>query len=405
MNRLMQGRVPEDTGKRCDRLEQELEQRFGRGEPVRFFRAPGRVDLMGSHTDYNLGLILAGAVDREIVAAARLRPDGQLNFYSLNLDQEVRTRLPQLRPEPAHGWANYPKGVVHELGKLGFSIPGLDLAVHGTIPVAANLSSSAALEAVTARAMLDLLKESLAAWEIIRLCWRAETDFVGLPCGILDQFTVIMGRPDTALFLDCRSLESERFPFPADQAALVVLDSGVGRQLVASEYATRVAECQQAVEHFRRGRPGVQSLRDVSEQDIEVIGPLLPETLLRRARHVLTENRRVREAAAALGRTDLKALGRIMEAGFQSSRDDYQISIPELDQLHEIASSLPGVLGTRIAGAGWGGCLVSLLQPEVVDKFTKNAVALYREKTGREARVMVVRLGGGPEEIRAEGSS
>jgi galactokinase len=396
---------PEDTRGRCDRLEQELEKRFGPGGPVRFFRAPGRVDLMGSHTDYNLGLILAGAVDREIVAAARLRPDGQLNFYSQNLDQEVRTRLPQLRPEPAHGWANYPKGVIHELNKLGFPLTGLDLAVHGTIPVGGNLSSSAALEAVTARAVLDLLKESLAAWEIIHLCRRAETDFVGLPCGILDQFTVIMGRPDTALFLDCRSLEYERFHFPADQAALVVINSGVGRELVVSEYAARVAECQKAAEHFRRYRPRVQSLREVTEADLEAIGPLMPETLFRRARHVVTENGRVREAAAALSRADMAALGRIMEAGFQSSRDDYQISIPELDRLHGIASSLPGVLGTRIAGAGWGGCLVSLLQPEVLDNFMKKVVSLYRDKTGRQASAMAVRLGGGPEEIRAEASS
>jgi len=392
-------KLSEETRRRCERLAREIKKRFGPGERVRFFRAPGRVDLMGSHTDYNQGLILAGAVNRDIVAGARLRPDGRLNFYSQNLDLEVRTSLGQNRPDPAHGWANYPRGVIQELARLDLVVPGLDLAVHGAVPVGANLSSSAALEAVTITAALSLLGQSLAAWERIHLCHRAETDFVGLPCGILDQFSVIMGQPETALFLDCRSLEYQALPFPSDQASLVITDSGIGRELVASAYSARVAECKQAAEQFRRFRPQVRSLRDVTEADLQAFGPLLPETLFRRARHVVTENLRVEQAAAALRRGNPAELGPIMEAGYQSSRDDYQNSIPELDRLHEIAVAVPGALGTRIAGAGWGGCLVSLVQPEVLNIFMKKVPARYREQTGREAKTLAVTLSGGPEEI------
>jgi len=388
-----------ETRQRCERLAQALVERFGPGEPVRFFRAPGRVDLMGSHTDYNQGLILAGAVDRDIVAAARLRHDGKLFCYSLNLDQEVRGSLSSLKRDPADGWANYPKGALFELAKLDLTLPGLDLAVHGTIPVGGNLSSSAALLVVTMTAALKLLNQSLSAWERIHLCHRAESDFVGLPCGILDQFTVVMGRPETALYLDCRSLEWQPVPFPADRAGLVITNSGVGRELVASEYATRVAECKKAVEHFHRYRAQVQSLRDVTEEELTALGPMLPEVLLRRARHVVTENRRVAEAAAALRRGELEELGRIMDAGFVSSRDDYQISIPELDRLHALMSQVPGVLGSRIAGAGWGGCMVSLVRLEAIDLFTKKVAAQYREQTGRSPAILAMNISGGPEEI------
>ena len=397
----MAEQVLAERGERCRRLGQALVERFGPGESPRFFRAPGRVDLMGSHTDYNQGLILAAAVDRDILAAARLRRDGKLGCCSLNLDQEVRGSLEQLKHDPADGWADYPKGVLFELKKLGLTLPGLDLAVHGTIPVGGNLSSSAALSVVTLTAALTLLDRSLSAWERIHLCHRAETGFVGLPCGILDQFTVVMGRPETALFLDCRSLEWQPVPFPSDQAGLVIANSGVGRELVASEYATRVAECKQAVEHFSRDGAPVQSLREVTEKELRTVGLRLPEVLLKRARHVVTENRRVKEAAAALLRGDLKELGRIMDAGYESSRDDYQISIPELDRLHAIMSESPGVLGSRIAGAGWGGCMVSLVRLEAIDLFTKRVAARYREQTGRSLSILAVAISGGPEEITA----
>jgi galactokinase len=387
---------------RKTRLRDQLEDRFGHGGQVRFFRAPGRVDILGSHTDYNEGFIMASSIDRDVMAAGRIRDDGVLNLHSLNTDFEVRVNLDDLNYDEEHGWANYPKGVLYELLKAGVPVEGADLVFHGEVPVGGNLSSSAALEAATCTAVLGMLNHHLPVWEQIHLCRRAENEFVGMPCGILDQFTVFMAEADTALFLDCRTLQFEKLLFPAGDVLMVVIDSGVGRELVSSRYPDRRRECDEAVRILRGAHPEIKALRDVKAEVLKASRNQLPDILFRRARHVVSENERVLAARDALKERDFSRLGRLMEEGYRSSRDDYGISIPELDTLHDLCAQINGVLGTRIAGAGWGGCLVSLVERGTEEELEKIIVPAYQERFNRKATLNPVRIGPGPGEIKEE---
>jgi len=377
----------------------ELRKRFGKKGEARFFRAPGRVDWLGSHTDYNQGLILASTVNREIIVAARLRPDKTLNFYSLNLKQEVKTSIDKNKPDPRHGFANYPKGVIHELSQAGVKVPGLDMVFCGDIPIGANLSSSAAIEAAGLEAVLGLLDRPMTRWERAFICWRAENNFVGLPCGILDQFTIINSKKDCALYLDCDNLASELIPFSFDQYYLLVIDSGVGRQLVKSEYTRRVQECRAAYSTLRKAGYKIKSLSQLAPEQIKEIQPKLEPVLFKRVRHIVTENQRVSLARKVVSKKDFHKLGALFEAGYQSSSRDYENSCKELDILHDLMAKAPGVMGTRIAGAGWGGCLVSLVKKVDFREIEARVKKPYQKKTGRELRFFPVETGEAPGEI------
>jgi len=381
------------------KLVDELDARFGAGDKVRFFRAPGRVDWLGSHTDYNQGLILASTVDREIAVAARLRTDGRLNFYSLNLNQEVRTRLDDNRPDSSHGFANYPKGVIHEMVEAGVPLPGIDMAFWGNIPIGANLSSSAAIEAATVEAVLGLLDRPMTHWERSFICWRAENRFVGLPCGILDQFTIINAAKDNVLYLDCDHLSSELIPFKFNQYYLLVVDSGVGRQLVKSEYTKRVQECRAAFDKLRKAGFRIESLSSLKPGQLKDAEKKLPATLIKRVRHVVTENQRVEQAKKIVSGKDFERLGKLFEKGYQSSSKDYENSCEELDILHDLMAEAPGVVGTRIAGAGWGGCLVSLVRKVDWQEIDESVKGPYKDKTGKDLRFFPVKTGDEPGEI------
>lgn len=387
-----------DREKRIELIAREAASRFGGHGPNRFFRAPGRVDIMGSHTDYNHGFILACTVDRDIMASARLRTDGAINLYSINTGVEVSVRADDLIFDPGHGWANYPKGVIKELVELEVPFTGLDLVVHGEIPIGGNLSSSAALTAVTLEAILGLTETTLASWDKIHLCHRAEKLFVGMPCGIMDQFSVFMGNENSALFLDCMTLESEAVPFSTRRCALAVIDSGSSRALVAGKYSERVEQCEEAARIIRKNKPGTESLRDVAMEDLEAARPELGEILFQRARHVVTENIRVGRAKEAIRADDPEALGRIMEEGFQSSSGDYDNSTLELDTLHDLAMDSAGVLGARICGAGWGGCILALVDKDRADALGQKLPERYKQKTKRTAKVWMVEpsAGAGP---------
>jgi len=388
------------------RIEDELKKRFGEKGEVRFFRAPGRVDWLGSHTDYNQGLILASTVDREIIAGARLRDDRALNLYSLNLDKEFRTSIDDSKPDEKQVWANYPRGVIQELVKSGINLPGMDIAFYGDIPIGANLSSSAAIESVTLEAVLGLLDQPMTRWQKAFVCWRAENYFVGMPCGILDQFTIINSEKDHLLFLDCDRLSSELTPIifkaknKSAQTCLLVIDSGVGRELVASEYRKRVSECRTAYKVLKTAGFKIKNLSQLKIDDLKKAEKKLEPVLFRRVRHIVTENERVRKARDAAKRQNFVKLGKLFEEGYLSSSRDYENSITELDMLHDLLAEFPGILGTRIAGAGWGGCLVALAQKPDLKKLDSYLTETYQKQTGRRFRVFPVVTGEAPGELK-----
>ncbi len=393
---IKEKRARDDRG----RMESELKKRFGDQGGVRFFRAPGRVDWLGSHTDYNQGLILASTVDREIVVGARLRGDGALNFYSLDFDHEVRASLKNNLPEPGHGWANYPKGVIAELAQSGISLPGIDLVFAGDIPIGANLSSSAAIEAATLEAVIGLLEQPMTRWQKAFTCWRAENRFVGMPCGILDQFTIFNADKDCVMFLDCDRLASELIRFEFKGVKLLVINSGVGRELVRSEYTQRRKECDAAFSALRKAGFKISSLSSITPKQLPKAERALKPLLMKRVRHVVTENARVCEAKEAVRKQDFKRLGKLFDQGYKSSSNDYNNSTPELDLLHKLLSKRKEILGARIAGAGWGGCLVSLASdpdPAALESYLRES---YRKITGREVKLFPVETGEAPGELK-----
>jgi galactokinase len=345
---------------------------------------------MGSHTDYNLGHVLAATVDRDVLVAARRREDGVLNLFSLNTGVEVRVPLSGLRFEPGQGWANYPLGVIKELMELGAAVRGLDLVFHGEVPVGGNLSSSAALEAATCEAVLGLVDFSLAPWERIVLAKRAENVFMGLPCGVMDQFTVFMGRENSAVLLNCRDLQYRLVPFASERTVLLVLDSGQGRELVAGKFAETVRECRAALKVLAPARPGLSALCEATREEVEAMKDRLGPVLYRRVRHVVSENARVQAAAAALEKGDMELLGRLMEAGYESSKNDYENSTPALETLHDLVSAQAGVFGARICGAGWGGCLLALASKERVNPLAGLGMYRYVARMALPGRAGVV---------------
>ena len=359
--------------------------RAGLGRPPALLaRAPGRVNLIGEHVDYSDGFVLPAAIDREVAVAASPGSAGQLTARAVDLAQEDRFDP----SEPfAHrpGWSGYVRGVVAVLGEAGYPVGPANLAIAGDVPRGAGLSSSAALEVAVARALLALAGRALPDLELARLCRRAEVEKVGVACGIMDQCAAILGRAGHAVLLDCRSLDYQRIPVPPG-VALVVCDSGTRRNLQDSAFNQRFRECREASE-----RLGVASLRDVPVEHLEERLQSLPEPLRRRARHVVREIDRTVRAARALEQGDLTALGRHMDASHTGLRDDYQVSTAELDALVGIARAIPGVYGSRMSGAGFGGCTLSLVSETALPEFPERVREGYRGATGREATVFVCR--------------
>ncbi len=368
-------------------LHDAFATRFG-APPAFVVRAPGRVNLIGEHTDYNEGFVLPIAIDRATFVAARARVDRTIRVHSAQLDVEDRFSLDRIEHNPDQPWSNYVRGVVKAIRSRDLPLSGADLLIDSQVPLGAGLSSSAALEVAVAYALqllndLDLLGEELAL-----LAQGAEQSFVGMQCGIMDQFMAALGRAGHALLLDCRDLSYRPIPIPL-RARVVVCDSGVRHSLVASEYNERRAACEQAVQLLRARLPRISALRDVTSAQLEANADLLPPVVHRRARHVVSEIERTLAAAAALERGDLAHFGALMDASHASLRDDYEVSIPELDTLVEIARRLPGCYGSRLTGGGFGGSTVSLVEEGAVDRFAADLVAGYRERLGREAQVLV----------------
>lgn len=353
---------------------------FG-SSPTHVATAPGRVNLIGEHTDYNNGFVLPVAINRQTVIVASLRDDSMLALFSKNNELFVQVFLATLAATKEHSWSNYSKGVAFELQKRGHRLRGANLVINGDVPLASGLSSSAALEMATAYALLALNKISLAHQEIINTCHRAEFDFVGVHCGVMDQFVSCLGKRGHALFLDCQSLAHEHVPIPAE-AAFVVCDTGVRRQLAASEYNIRRQQCAEGVRVLKSVFPSIQSLRDVSLEDFEQHKGRLGDIIRKRSKHVVSENYRVLQSVAALRKNDLSEFGKLMYQSHLSLKNDFGVSCSELDSVVDICAEEEGVYGARMTGAGFGGCAICLVKREFADAVIKRLLVEYPQKTG-----------------------
>ncbi len=364
-------------------------ERFG-VRPRMIVRAPGRVNLIGEHTDYNEGFVFPIAIDRETFVAARSRPDTIVRTYTSQFGQEDSFDIGQIERSPDHLWANYVRGVVKGIRARDLPITGADLLISSDVPIGSGLSSSASLEVAVGYAMQMLNNINLLGEELALIAQGAENSFVGVQCGIMDQFISVLGQENHALLIDCRDLSYRSLPIPPD-VRVVVCTSGVHHNLEKSEYNERRAACHEAVRLLKARMPKVSALRDVSPRDLEANADLLPPTILKRARHVVTENERTLNAAAALERADLVSFGRLMNESHVSMRDDYQISVPEIDLLTELACAVPGCYGSRLTGGGFGGSTVSLVTISAVDRFVTEVGTRYKAETGRDADLLVCR--------------
>jgi galactokinase len=351
---------------------------FGAAGGVRVFRAPGRVNVIGEHTDYNLGFVLPMALDMATCIATAPAADGKLRIHS-----EHRKETREFDPaaigslEPQRQWSDYPIGVAKELALAGFDIAPANLLIRSTVPEGSGLSSSAALEVSSALAFLA--GRALAPLELARLCQRAERNFVGVPCGIMDQYISVFGRERSAVEIDCRSLGHRYVSLP-EGVAFVAVNTMVKHALAGSAYKDRVAECAEAVEGLKQALPAIASLRDVThEQFEEASGPLSP-VVLRRARHVVTEDARVNRFVEAGARGDVAAMGKLMVESHRSLQLDYEVSCEELDFLVDRALEIEGVYGSRMTGGGFGGCTVSMLRADAVAQFSKRIAGEYERR-------------------------
>jgi galactokinase len=382
-----------------DRLAQSFREQFG-GSHKLISRAPGRVDLIGAHVDYNDGLVLPAAITRYSWVAARPRHDSVVQVFSLDWNQRVRFDLTNLDAKvdqdgkPLPEWALYAAGVAWALGQRGISLPGCELAVTGDIPVGAGMSSSASVEVAYALIWLQMADVELPSMQIAQACQQAENAFVGVNSGLMDQFSSVFGKEDHALVLDCRSLDWEVLPLDAN-VALVVADTGTRRTLTTAHYNTRRAECEQAVHSLQVVMPEITALRDVSAEAFAMYADCIPVPARRRAQHVIEEINRVQQAADALRQGDTATLGHLMDASHISSRDLYEASGQELDAMWEVSKGHPARLGGRFLGAGWAGCLIFLVDAAGAEDFAATTAQKYEKATGNKAKVYLIRAAQG----------
>jgi galactokinase len=351
------------------------------------FRAPGRVNLIGEHTDYNGGFVMPAAIGFDTWVAAAPSQAGDFVVYSAQQRQTVKFSAEDNRL-PRHDWTDYVRGVKVQMERAGIRCDGVNLLVDGQVPIGAGLSSSAAIEVATALAILEIAGAELDSVSIARLCQRAENEFVGARCGIMDQFTSLHGQCGHAILLDCRSLEYRALPLPAD-VKLVICNTMVKHSLAAGEYNARRAECEACVHELSKVHPGISALRDVSEDDILRAANRLPEPLARRARHVVRENARVVQAAEALEAGNMQRFGELMYQSHVSLRDDYQVSCRELDVMVELAKEQPGIIGARMTGGGFGGCTINLVQHDAVGEFVERVSRAYQRETNIAPEIYV----------------
>jgi galactokinase len=366
----------------------------------RIYRAPGRVNLIGEHTDYNEGFVMPAAINFSTWVTVTPRDDRVIEVSSENFQETFRVDLNDTTARASGHWSDYVRGVALTLEQAGYRLKGAQLQIRGEVPIGAGLSSSASLEVATGYALLQHSGFAIDRVELAKLCQRAEQNFVGMRCGIMDQFVASHGQEGRALLLDCRSLQYRFLPLPED-VRLVICNTMVKHQLAGSEYNVRRAECEEGVRLLSRKLPYVESLRDVTTGDLQRHRNLLPEVILRRCRHVTSENSRVLEAATALERKDLTTFGLLMQESHSSLRDDYEVSCAELDLMVELGGKARGVYGARMTGGGFGGCTINLVKAESCADFTNSVAREYERSTGVAPEIYICRTAAGVNEVVA----
>jgi galactokinase len=366
-------------------------------EPA-IFAAPGRVNLIGEHTDYAEGFVMPAAIDFATLAGISPRSDGKIVLYSENYAAERIFEVAALPAAPSHHWTDYPLGVISILAGEGHTIPGFSLSLWGDVPLGSGLSSSAAVEVATALAVTSLLGVTYSGPVLARLCQRAENEFVGASCGIMDQFISANGAKDHALLLDCRDLSFILAPIP-ENVALVIANTMVKHAITGGEYTTRRAEVEAACAVIASHRPGVRFLRDATVDDLEQWGHEMTPNSLKRARHVITENLRTVAAAQALIRRDLPELGRLMAEAHRSYSQDFEASCVEADSMVSLAQNLPGLIGARLTGGGFGGCTINLVEQSQAPAFATSLADLYTAEIGIVPQVHICHASGGAHQL------
>jgi galactokinase len=385
-----------------ENLTARFKEMFGR--EMRVFRAPGRVNLIGEHTDYNDGFVMPVAIGFYTWVGAAKRDDRRIEVYSDHYDEKISLSLESLSGPPRRHWSDFIRGVAATLQGAGYELSGANMVIHGEVPLGAGLSSSASLEVVTALTLSSLAEIHVPQRELVKLCQKAEHEYVGTRCGIMDQFIASFGAAGQALELDCRSLQFELLPMPRG-LRLVVCNSMVRHELASGEYNRRRTDCETGVRLLQRALPGIKALRDVTRSDLENHKYLLPEIVYRRCRHVVTENHRVLAAAEALRAGDAKRFGYLMYLSHASMRDDYEISCEEMDLLVALAAGLPGVCGARMTGGGFGGCTVNLVTSESAEAFKAKIAKQYEKRTGIAPDIYICEAAQGAEEWKGTAPS
>ena len=382
-----------------EKLIAKFAEVFGDDKDVQVFFAPGRVNLIGEHTDYNGGHVFPCALTIGTYGVARKRNDDVLRFYSMNFEElgVIESSIKGIKPEKEADWTNYPKGVMWAFGEKGYEIPcGMDLMPFGNIPNGSGLSSSASVEVLTGAILREFFGFQVSNQDLALIGQFSENKFNGVNCGIMDQFAIAMGKKDNAIFLDTADLSFEYAPIVLEGAKIVITCSNKKRGLGDSKYNERRAECEEALAQLQT-KLDIKALGDLSEDEFEANVNLIErEVCQRRARHAVYENQRTLKAVAALKANDITTFGKLMNDSHTSLRDDYEVTGIELDTLVEEAWKVPGVIGSRMTGAGFGGCTVSLVKDEAIDAFKEQVGKTYLEKIGYAADFYVVEIGDGP---------
>lgn len=374
-------------------IQQKFQELFEPTPPL-LVRSPGRINLIGEHTDYNNGFVLPAAIDKEMVLAVARNGSDTCRLYSMDYDEAVAFALDQLEPTDK-GWPNYIMGVVDQLQKAGYTLEGFDCVFGGDIPIGAGLSSSAALECGAAYALSELFGLNIEKISLIRYAQKAEHVFAGVQCGIMDQFASVMGQQGQAIRLDCRSLEYSYFPLELHEYQIVLLDTQVKHSLASSEYNTRRKECEQGVAKVKEKHPQVLSLRDVTLAMLEEVQQELDPVIYKRCRYIVEENERLLTGCELLAAGDIEGFGQKMYGSHQGLSQQYEVSCPELDFLVDFTKDKPFVVGARMMGGGFGGCTINLVAKENKEAFIKEAAQAYKQQFGIDLRAYEVAISQG----------